>query len=225
MDVLQDRLRPATNPSHIFVKANGSDENKEEENGLFWEDRSLDEQEEEESVATTTSTTTTSEGASCLQDFVQDVLVRQHGVTIVLDTIDQSRDKVAFWKACRASGISVVTTGTAKGRIDPTQVTCQTLKDISSSTTDNKDHNDLLNESLAILSQEEEEATASLLQDITCISSTEPVQRDELGHQRVGSLCTVTGAFGLAAASAILKELLVLWKGSRPTTSSSGGES
>ena len=88
MDVLQDRRRPATNPSHIYVKANGSDANKEEENGLFWEDRSLDEQEEEESVATTTSTTTTSEGASSLEDFVQDILVRQHGVSIVLDTIE-----------------------------------------------------------------------------------------------------------------------------------------
>lgn len=128
---------------------------------------------------------------------------------VIIDAIDQVRAKVALIAYCRNNGISLVTTGAAGGKTEPTQIR---VDDLSRTTQD----------PLASRVRAQLRKNHGFPRDpkhrfgIPCVYSLEPVQRSAScpeTHSRglncagFGSVVTVTGAFGFAAACAALKQL------------------
>jgi tRNA A37 threonylcarbamoyladenosine dehydratase len=132
----------------------------------------------------------------------------------VVDAIDQVKPKAALIAHCRASGTPVVTTGGAGGKTDPAQIRVDDLSRTS--------HDPLAAKLRAELRRSHgfpREAKAVF--GVDCVYSLEPICRplaaacdiDEralhgLSCAGYGSTVCVTGAFGFAAASRVLTQLV-----------------
>jgi tRNA A37 threonylcarbamoyladenosine dehydratase len=133
----------------------------------------------------------------------------------VIDAIDQVRAKAALLAHCREIGLTVVTTGAAGGRTDPTRIE---IADLSRTTQD-----PLASRVRARLRREFAFPRDPKKKfNIDCVFSQEPVARPiaaapsceaEVGPLQglncagYGSVVTVTASFGLAAAARVLAKL------------------
>jgi tRNA A37 threonylcarbamoyladenosine dehydratase len=133
--------------------------------------------------------------------------------SVVLDAIDQLGPKAALIAHCRSLRVPVVTTGGAGGRTDPARLRVDDLAFTS--------HDPLAAKLRASLRRDHgfpREAKQPF--GVPCVFSSEPVRRplaacdtDEAGLHGLscagyGSSVCVTAAFGFAAASRILGQLL-----------------
>ena len=157
---------------------------------------------------------------SAIEDFVSadNVATLLPGCDAVIDAIDMVRAKAALLAHCRRSGLTVVTTGAAGGRRDPTRIA---VDDLARTVQDA-----LASRVRAQLRKEYGfSRDAKRKFGIECVYSTETVLRPErlpapavcaaaprgpqgLNCAGYGSAVTVTATFGLFAAARVLEHLL-----------------
>ena len=140
----------------------------------------------------------------------------------VLDAIDNVRAKAALIAHCRTAGISIVTTGSAGGRCDPTRIQVADLA---------RTVHDPLASSLRARLRKEYAFTRDPKKEfgVECVFSVEPIIRPEsagpacdfdeepgakpglqgLSCAGYGSAVTVTASFGMAAAACVLEQLAI----------------
>jgi len=139
----------------------------------------------------------------------------------VLDAIDNVRAKAALIARCRAAGITIVTTGAAGGRCDPTRIQVADLAHTVQ---------DALASKLRARLRKEFGFTRDPKKkfDVDCVFSVEPIIRPANGEAACdldeapgenhgpqglncagyGSAVTVTASFGLTAAARVLDRLI-----------------
>lgn len=144
------------------------------------------------------------------------------GFDAVIDAIDAVANKCRLIAACRDRGLPLVVCGGAGGRLDPTRIRITDLAQVT--------HDRLLNEVRRRLRREHDFPPAGKRMKVACVFSDEPgvvPRRDgtvcaateatavpgEEGPRRLncdwgyGSATFVTGAFGFAAASWVVRRL------------------
>jgi tRNA A37 threonylcarbamoyladenosine dehydratase len=156
-------------------------------------------------------------GVACIEEFVgpENVAALIPACDAVIDAIDQVRAKASLIAHCRHSGVSVVTTGGAGGRADPTRVR---IDDLARTTQDA-----LASRVRALLRKEHgfpREPKKKF--GVACVFSDEPIRRPagadfcDVGEAGLhglncagyGSSVCVTATFGFAAAGRVLGILL-----------------
>ena len=136
----------------------------------------------------------------------------------LIDAIDQVRAKAALLAHCRRTGLAVVSTGAAGGRLDPTQIEVADLARVT--------HDPLLASVRTRLRRDHAfPREAKMDFGIECVFSREPVrspqddasqcEAPEVGPQGLscagyGSAVTVTACFGLTAAAQALARIVAL---------------
>lgn len=138
---------------------------------------------------------------------------------VVLDAIDDARAKVALAAYCRKQKLSLVMTGGAGGRLDPTRIRTVDLAHVAGDRLLAKVRNSLRRDhGFPRASVNAKKAPAKF--GIPCIYSDEPVIRPDaacdmeneslsgLNCAGYGSTVCVTAPFGMAAAAAALSLLL-----------------
>ncbi|MCC7373335.1 MAG: tRNA threonylcarbamoyladenosine dehydratase [Verrucomicrobiales bacterium] len=147
------------------------------------------------------------------------------GYSAVVDAIDAVGNKARLLAGCRARGIPVIACGGAGGRTDPTRLRCVDLAEAS--------HDRLLSAVRRQLRRDYGFPGTGKPMEIACVVSTEPVvlppaeceggagdgtatetvEAEDRGSKRLGcdwgygSAAFVTGAFGFAAASWVVRRL------------------
>lgn len=116
---------------------------------------------------------------------------------VVVDAIDSARDKASIIRECAARGVSIVSVGGSGGRTDPTKVRMrQGLAHVGG--------DPLLRAVRRLLDPEIRTLPVSIYSD----EKASPAPRDSLKmtgcDQGFGTASFVTGAFGLAAAKAVV---------------------
>jgi tRNA A37 threonylcarbamoyladenosine dehydratase len=146
------------------------------------------------------------------------------GADHVVDAIDNLTAKAHLVATCRERGIPIVVSTGAAGRIDPTRVQ---ICDLARTRVDGLAHalRKVLRQQYAfprtgdfgipaVYSEEPLQQPHELRYDhgegFRCVCPPSPVEIDACTHQHViwGTAGFVTGAFGLAAASAVVRRLL-----------------
>lgn len=144
----------------------------------------------------------------------EEILAR--GFDYIVDAIDSPSKKTLLIARCREKSIPVVTTGAAAGRTDPTAVRISDLTLCS--------HDRLLQQVRKQLRNRYHFPRGKELFQVPCVHSTEPISYpepeqpanepvDEVKEFRLdcdsgfGTASFVTGAFGLAAAAHVVRQL------------------
>ena len=134
----------------------------------------------------------------------------------VVDAIDQTANKCLLIARCRERGLSLVTTGGAGGRRDPTQVR---VTDLAFTT-----HDGLLEQVRSRLRKEFGFPCGKEPFGVDCVFSPEPpvypaadgnvcAQREDISNLRIdcergfGTATFVTGTFGFTAAAVVVRKL------------------
>lgn len=147
-----------------------------------------------------------------IEDFVtpDNVAAILPACDVVVDAIDQVKAKAALVAHCRKGAQTLVTTGGAGGRTDPTMIR---ITDLALTT------QDALAASLRATLRKHHDFPRKGLFGVECVHSVEPGRRPaascstaEVGHglncAGYGSSLCVTGSFGFAAASRALLAIL-----------------
>jgi tRNA A37 threonylcarbamoyladenosine dehydratase len=150
-------------------------------------------------------------------DNAHDLLKNLH-LTALLDAIDGSKEKAALLAACCDMGISVITTGGAAGRKDPTKIVCEELTVATGDkllATVRKDLRKHYGFKPGLPFYETQKGKKVKPWGIDCVYSTEEPKGVPSGSiidtgslrrcdSALGTACFVTGAFGFAAAGRVV---------------------
>jgi len=157
-----------------------------------------------------------------IEDFItvdNTAAMLDQGFDVVLDAIDDARAKVAIAAYCRAHQLSLVTTGGAGGRLDPTRIKYTDLALVSGDRLLAKVRNQLRRDHAFPKGIDGSKKAATKF-GITAVYSDEPILQPEVSCDAVadavtglncagyGSSVCVTAPFGMAAASLVLNLIL-----------------
>lgn len=152
-------------------------------------------------------------------------LLERHGLNVVLDAIDGSKEKSALLAACADCQIPVVTCGGAAGRTDPTQIVCQDLvlvqgDPLLSTVRKNLRKRYGFPAGVSFHDRQLSKSGKTRIQkwNIECVYSTEPqkqlspsVENDTSSLRRcdgaLGTACFVTGTAGFMAAGLVIDQI------------------